>query len=111
MSRIMKNLRTIIHSYAYPRVSSPLLPLPLPPYRMKILKPAVCLSLLALAACAQQPSQPALEEQGQPAAASPAPKPRVVVRAAPTAKPAVLPAQAMSQSVLFKLLLAEIALQ
>ncbi|MEO8441173.1 MAG: tetratricopeptide repeat protein [Betaproteobacteria bacterium] len=75
-------------------------------------KPAVWLSLLALAACAQQPVQPEAEppaQPAQPAAAAPAPKPRVVVR--PSVKPPVLPAQAMSQAVLFKLLLAEIALQ
>ncbi|MDB5811448.1 MAG: hypothetical protein JWN94_3570, partial [Betaproteobacteria bacterium] len=82
---------------------------------MNISKPVICISLLALAACAQQPvqSQSELETQpAQPPAAAPAaPKPRVVVRPAPNAKPPVLPAQAMSQSVLFKLLLAEIALQ
>jgi tetratricopeptide (TPR) repeat protein len=78
---------------------------------MNMSKPAVWLSLLALAACAQQPVQSQAEPSAQPAAEapSPAPKPRVVVR--PSVKPPVLPAQAMSQAVLFKLLLAEIALQ
>ena len=81
---------------------------------MNMSKPAVWLSLLALAACAQQPVQSQVEPSAQPAqpaagTPSPAPKPRVVVR--PSVKPPVLPAQAMSQAVLFKLLLAEIALQ
>src|SRR4051812_31201361 len=80
---------------------------------MNISKPVICLSLLALAACAQQPVQSQSDADTQPAqpAAAPAAKPRVVARPAPAAKPPVLPAQAMSQSVLFKLLLAEIALQ
>ena len=81
---------------------------------MNICKAVVWCSLFALAACAQQPVQPQAESAEKPeppaAAAPPAPKPRVVVRA-PTVKPPVLPAQAMSQAVLFKLLLAEIALQ
>jgi len=82
---------------------------------MNMSKPAVWLSLLALAACAQQPVQSQQPEPSaqpaQPAATPPSPaqKPRVVVR--PSVKPPVLPAQAMSQAVLFKLLLAEIALQ
>jgi tetratricopeptide (TPR) repeat protein len=62
-----------------------------------------------LAACAQQPVVQG-DAQSEPAIAqAPAPKPRVVVR--PTAKPPVLPSQELSQQVLFKLLLAEIALQ
>jgi tetratricopeptide (TPR) repeat protein len=77
---------------------------------MTIFKPAVWVSLFALTACAQQPTQPEVQpEQPVQAAPAPAQKPRVVVR--PTAKPAVLPRQEMSQAVLFKLLLAEIALQ
>ena len=72
-------------------------------------KPAALLSALALAACAQQPVQPQAEAPAAEQPTAPAPKPRVVVR--PTVKPPVLPAQAMSQAVLFKLLLAEIALQ
>lgn len=82
---------------------------------MNISKPAVwplLFSLFALGACAQQPTQPQAESPGQseqPAAAAPAPKPRVVAR--PQVKPPTLPVQAMSQTVLFKLLLAEIALQ
>ena len=61
--------------------------------------------LIALAACAEQPLQPAAE----PAATAPALKPRVVVR--PTVKPPVLPNEELTQPILFKLLLAEIALQ
>jgi tetratricopeptide (TPR) repeat protein len=83
---------------------------------MNISKPVIWFSLLALAACAQQPVQPQAEPQAepqvqseQPAAAAPAPKPRVVVR--PNVRQPPLPAQALSQAVLFKLLLAEIALQ
>ncbi len=80
---------------------------------MNIFKPVACLSLLALAACAQQPTQPSTESQDTPgqsaASAQTASKPRVVVRSVATT--AALPALAMSQSVLFKLLLAEIALQ
>jgi tetratricopeptide (TPR) repeat protein len=81
---------------------------------MNICKPAVWCSLFALAACAQQPVQPQAEAPANPeapaAAAPPAAKPRVVVRP-PSVKTPVLPAQAMSQAVLFKLLLAEISLQ
>jgi tetratricopeptide (TPR) repeat protein len=81
---------------------------------MNISTPAIWFSLLALAACAQQPVQPQAEPSAQPdqpaaAAPPPVPKPRVVVR--PNVPQPVLPAQAMSQAVLFKLLLAEIALQ
>jgi tetratricopeptide (TPR) repeat protein len=81
---------------------------------MNISTPAVWFSLLALAACAQQPVHPQAEPSAQPeqpaaAAPLPAPKPRVVVR--PNVPQPELPAQAMSQAVLFKLLLAEIALQ
>lgn len=73
---------------------------------MNIYQLTVWIPALALAACAQQPVQSeAPPEQLNVAAQAP----RVVVR--PTAKPPVLPAQAMSQAVLFKLLLAEIALQ
>ncbi len=74
-------------------------------------KPRVWLTLLALGAYVQQPVQAQSEapaQQDKPPAA-PAQKPRVVVR--PTVKPPVLPNQEMSQAVLFKLLLAEIALQ
>lgn len=77
---------------------------------MNIFQSAVWFSLLtlAVAACAQQPVQQDAQSE-PPAAATPAPKPRVVVR--PNTKPAVLPQQALSQAILFKLLLAEIALQ
>src|SRR3954464_8578969 len=82
---------------------------------MNISRSVICLSSLAIAACAQQPVQPDADaqiERAQPSvAAPPAGKPRVVVRPQQNAKPPVLPAQAMSQSVLFKMLLAEIALQ
>ena len=74
------------------------------PYRLAALAP-----LLVLAACAEQPVQPGAEPAEQPASQAPAQKPRVVVR--PTVKPSVLPQQELSQAVLFKLLLAEIALQ
>src|SRR5258705_1093597 len=81
---------------------------------MNISTPAIWFSLLALAACAQQPVQPQAEPSAQPdqpaaAAPPPVPKPRVVVR--PNVPQPVLTAQAMSKAVLFKLLLAEIALQ
>jgi tetratricopeptide (TPR) repeat protein len=75
---------------------------------MNIYKPAVWGSLLALVACAQQPTQPEAQPE-QSAQSAPAPKPRVVVR--PPANAVVLPQQELSQAVLFKLLLAEIALQ
>ena len=75
-------------------------------------KPIICIFSLTLAACAQQPVQPQAaapdEQTEQPAA--PQPKPRVVVRP-PATKPPVLPQVALTQPVLFKLLLAEIALQ
>ena len=74
---------------------------------MNLLKFALSVPLLTLAACAQQPLQSGDAQPEQPAVT--APTPRVVVR--PTAKPPVLPNQEMSQQVLFKLLLAEIALQ
>ena len=76
---------------------------------MNILKLAAWAPILALAACAEQPLQPGDAQTEQPAAKAPALKPRVVVR--PTAKPPVLPNQELSQATLFKLLLAEIALQ
>lgn len=77
---------------------------------MKTPKRAVWLPLLALAACAEQPLQPADPQPKQPAVQqAPAPKPSVAVR--PPAKPRVLPNQDLSPAVLFKLLLAEIALQ
>ncbi len=74
---------------------------------MNIYQLAVCVPALVLAACAELPTQPEVQSE-QPAAAPP-PKPRVVVR--PAAKPSVLPQQALTQAVLFKMLLAEIALQ
>jgi tetratricopeptide (TPR) repeat protein len=71
-------------------------------------KLAACGLLCVLAACAEQPTQPVAQSE-QPVADTPTPKPRVVVR--PNTKAPTLPQQAMSQAVLFKLLLAEIALQ
>jgi tetratricopeptide (TPR) repeat protein len=65
--------------------------------------------VLALAACAQPPQQPSDGQSEPPAAKTPAPKPRVVVR--PNSKPQALPKQELSQTILFKMLLAEIALQ
>jgi tetratricopeptide (TPR) repeat protein len=76
---------------------------------MNIYQPAAWFALLALAACAEQPTRPEIQSE-QPAVTAPAPKPRVVVRPN-SVKPPVLPPQALSQAVLFKLLLAEIALQ
>ena len=76
---------------------------------MNFLRLVIGVPVLALAACAQQPVQQADAQPEQPVAKAPAPKPRVVVR--PTAKPPVLPNQELSQQVLFKLLIAEIALQ
>ncbi len=75
---------------------------------MNIYKLAVSIPLLALIACAEQPLQPEAQPE-QPATVAPGPTPRVVGR--PVAKPPVLPKQEMSQAVLFKMLLAEIALQ
>lgn len=76
---------------------------------MKIFKLVAWAPILALTACAQQPLQPGDEQSEQPAAKAPGLKPRVVVR--PTAKLPVLPQQELSQAILFKMLLAEIALQ
>ena len=77
---------------------------------MKILNLAALTPVLALMACAQQPLQQTDAQSQPPAATAPAPKPRVVVMR-PTAKPQALPNQEMSQGILFKMLLAEIALQ
>ena len=76
---------------------------------MKLYRIAALAPLLVLAACAEQPVQEGAEPAQQPSSTAPAQKPRVVVR--PTVKPSVLPQQELSQAVLFKLLLAEIALQ
>ena len=76
---------------------------------MKLYRLAALAPLLVLAACAEQPMQPGAESAEQPGSQAPAQKPRVVVR--PTVKPSVLPQQELSQAILFKLLLAEIALQ
>jgi len=76
---------------------------------MKLYRLAALAPLLVLAACAEQPMQPGAEPAEQPGSQAPAQKPRVVVR--PTVKPSVLPQQELSQAILFKLLLAEIALQ
>ncbi len=70
------------------------------------------LPVLALGACAQQPLQPGAASAEQPSAQNaPAPKfkPRVVVR--PQVQAQALPPQSLSEPILFKLLLAEIALQ
>ena len=76
---------------------------------MKIFKLAVFAPVLALVACAQPPLQSGDAQPGPPAAQAPAPQPRVVVR--PPAQPRVLPNHELNQGILFKLLLAEIALQ
>src|SRR5262245_1022496 len=76
---------------------------------MKIFKLVALAPILALVACAQQPTKPT-DTQAEPAEAqSPAPKPRVVARPAP--KPQVLPKLELSRPILFKLLLAEISMQ
>ena len=77
---------------------------------MKILNLAMLTPVLALMACAQQPLKQTEAQAQPPAATAPAPKPRVVVMR-PTTKPQVLPNQEMSQEILYKMLLAEIALQ
>ncbi len=76
---------------------------------MKILKLAAWVPVWVLAACVQPPLQPGDEQPGQPAAKAPVSQPRAVAR--PPAKPPVLPNQELSQAILFKTLLAEIALQ
>ena len=76
---------------------------------MKILKFAVSIPALALAACAEQPTQPEVQAEQPKVVVAQAAKPRVVVRP-PTRQP-VLPAQDLNPAVLFKMLLAEIALQ
>ncbi|HXD51560.1 MAG TPA: hypothetical protein VN689_06695, partial [Burkholderiales bacterium] len=76
---------------------------------MNIYKLAVSIPALALMACAQQPLQQDEQTETPVVADAPAPKPRVVVR--PATKVPVLPKQELSQAVLFKMLLAEIALQ
>ena len=74
----------------------------------KFLKIAALVVVLSLAACAQQSVQPG-DSRVQSTADTPSPKPRVVARA--PAKPQNLPSQELSQAILFKSLLAEIALQ
>ena len=76
---------------------------------MKILRLAIGASILALAACAFAPPQPAGAQSEPPAAKAPPPKPPTAVR--PDANPQILPKQELSQAILFKLLLAEISLQ
>jgi len=65
----------------------------------------VLLACAAIAACAQQPRQP-----GADAAAEPKPKPRVVVAKPETRNPA-LPEVELSEELLFKMMLAEVAVQ
>ncbi len=75
---------------------------------MKITR-TITLALTALlAACAQQPVQPS-DTPSDAAAKPPAVKPRVVAR--PAENTPVLPKLEMSQAILFRLLLADIALQ
>jgi tetratricopeptide (TPR) repeat protein len=77
---------------------------------MNLFKLGAIVAPALLVACAQQP--PRTEETAPaqpPSAKAPAPKPRVVVRA--PVNPKVLPRQELSRSILFKLLLAEVALQ
>lgn len=75
---------------------------------MNLTRPAALLASLALAACAQTPQQPAAAPAA-PAAAKP-PLPKVVTRA-PQQREVPLPAVELSESILFKLTLAEIAAQ
>jgi tetratricopeptide (TPR) repeat protein len=63
----------------------------------------------ALAACAQQAPRPAAEKQQAPAADT-GPRPRVVV-AKPEPRKQVLPSVELSEELLFKLMLAEVAVQ
>ena len=74
----------------------------------KFLNIAALVVVLSLAACAQQPVQPG-DSGVAPVPQASTPKPRVVAR--PPAKPQNLPNQELSQAILFKSLLAEIALQ
>jgi tetratricopeptide (TPR) repeat protein len=78
---------------------------------MNLTRSAALLASLVLAACAQppqQPQQPAVTPA--PAAAAQPPLPKVVTRA-PQQREAPLPAVELSESILFKLMLAEIAAQ
>jgi len=74
---------------------------------MKLFRIVALTASLALAACAQAPVQP------ETAAAPAKPLPKVVVQTPPAAAPRVapLPNVALSEDILFKLTLAEIALQ
>lgn len=62
----------------------------------------------AIAACAQQPRQP--QQTAEPAAAQPKPSPRVVVAKPETRNPS-LPDVELSEDLLFKIMLAEVAVQ
>jgi tetratricopeptide (TPR) repeat protein len=73
-------------------------------YRTLALALTVC-----LAACAQQPAQRSDTQAAAPAPKPAAAKPRVVTQ--PPAHTPVLPSVELSQAILFKLLLADIALQ
>ncbi len=66
----------------------------------------VLLACATIGACAQQPRQPA----GEPAAGEPKPKPRVVVAKPEPSRP-VLPEMELSEDLLFKMMLAEVAVQ
>jgi len=63
--------------------------------------------VLTLAACAAEPLSPVAAESAPP----PEPHPRVVVRAQEPPATQTLPAQALTPAIMFKVLLAEIALQ
>lgn len=76
---------------------------------MKIVRTLFVAVPALLAACAQQPPKPSDIDADAPATKPAAVKPRVVTRA--PANTPVLPKLEMSQSILFKLLLADIALQ
>ncbi len=67
------------------------------------------LTAALLAACAQQPVQSGATSGDQPAVAAQASKPRITIR--PPVAAQTLPGQELSSQILFKLLLAEIALQ
>lgn len=75
---------------------------------MTLTRSAALLACFALAACAQPPQKPAAAPE--PAAAAKPPLPKVVTRA-PQQREAPLPAVELSEAILFKLTLAEIAAQ
>ena len=77
-----------------------------PGYPMKLIRFVAPIAILAMAACAQAPVQP------EPAAVAVKPLPKVVAQPpAPAPRVAPLPNVELSEALLFKLTLAEVALQ